>query len=240
MMPERERSWLVAGPLSGRLNVTDEDGRPRLRRAGAQGGPGRTGAETANARLILHRTAVFEILTDSGTRRLGDLDDTPIRAWAVETGLGQSHSGEVRARLADRRAKGLGLLAGATGMTMIAVQLTPQGALITGTGAGGVRDVGIELHGTHGWPFIPASALKGVASAYARDSGRVADGTRARIFGTPRPDSGPGPVTGEPVASVDAAARPPTVPGSVRLYDALPAASGVTVAEHVLTPHARD
>ena len=239
-MPERERSWQVVGPLSGRFIVTDEDGRPRLRRPGPHADDGRTGTENANARLILHRTAVFEALPGPGPQRLGDLDDTPIRTWAIETALGQSRSGELRAALAARRAKALKLLAEATGTTVLSIELTPQGALITGSGAGGIRNVGIELHGTHGWPIIPASTLKGVADAYARDSGLVDDGVRIRIFGTPRPGSRSGSPADDTGASGDGLTAPSAAPGSVRFYDALPGRGGVMIAEHVLTPHARD
>ncbi|MGH3403007.1 MAG: type III-B CRISPR module RAMP protein Cmr6 [Streptosporangiaceae bacterium] len=238
-MPDREQSWQLVGPLSGRLAVTDEDGLPRLRRPGAQPGS-RTGAENANARLILHRTAVFKVTSDAGGPRFGDLDDWPIRTWAVETGLGQKHAVELRAALAARRAKAVESLAAATSAAVRSVDLTPQGALITGTGSGGIRDVGIELHGTYGWPVIPATALKGVADAYARDAADVSAAVRARIFGTPR-------AAGEPDAAREGADADSATPasakaaaGSVLFLDALPGPGGVAVAEHVLTPHARD
>ncbi len=239
-MPDQERSWQLVGPLSGRLIVTDEDGMPRLRRPGAQPQDSRTGAESANARLILHRTVVFKVTSEVGAVRFGDLDDLPIRTWAVETGLGQNQTGELRAALAARRAKAVESLAAATNAAIRAVEFTPQGALITGTGSGGIRDVGIELHGTYGWPVIPATALKGVADAYARDSATVSAGVRARLFGTPRP-------VGEPEASREhadigsvATASAKAAQGTVRFLDALPGPAGVSVAEHVLTPHARD
>jgi CRISPR type III-B/RAMP module RAMP protein Cmr6 len=240
-MPDHERAWKVIGPLSGRLTVTDEDGQPRFRRPGTRGNDGRTGVERANARLILHRTAVLEVLSDQGTggERLGDLDDAPVRAWAVDTGLGQRGGGEMWSMLAARRARALESLAAATGATVREATLAPQGAMITGTGAGGIRDVGIELHGTYGVPVIPGSTLKGVAAAYARWAG-VPDDAQALIFGCPSTSAGP--VTSENADAARAGrqpGRPRSVPGSVLFLDALPGPAGVTVAEHVLTPHAR-
>ncbi len=90
--------------------------------------------------------------------------------------------------------------------------------------------MGIELDGTHGWPIIPASGLKGVAAAYAADVAKPED--LDRIFGLPRPS----PAKPAPPK----AAEPPSKPGSVLFFDALPGPGGVTVAEHNLTPHARD
>lgn len=215
--------------MSGRLTVTDEDGQPRFRRPGSHGNDGRTGVEKANARLILHRTAVLEVLTDQGTgaEQLGDLDDTPIRTWAVDNDLGQRGGGELRSMLAARRAKALESLAAATSAKVLEVALAPQGAMITGTGAGGIRDVGIELHGTYGVPIVPASALKGVAAAYARCAD-IPDAAQLHIFGSPRSGSDRG------------VAEDEDEPGCVLFFDALPGPAGVTVAEHVLTPHARD
>ncbi|WP_298819058.1 type III-B CRISPR module RAMP protein Cmr6 [Chloroflexus sp.] len=42
-----------------------------------------------------------------------------------------------------------------------------QGRLIVGLGDKGVAETGITLHHTYGVPYIPGSALKGLASAYA-------------------------------------------------------------------------
>jgi CRISPR type III-B/RAMP module RAMP protein Cmr6 len=239
-MTNQEQSWQLVGPLSGRLTVTDEDGLPRLRRPGPQPAGSRTGAESANARLILHRTAVFKVASDLGAPRFGDLDDRPIRTWAVETGLGQKHTADLRAALAARRAKAVESLAVPMNAAVRAVELTPQGALITGTGSGGIRDVGIELHGTYGWPVIPATALKGVADAYARDSDTVSATVRARIFGAPRAGGEPDAAQEDTDVDSDASASTKATPGSVRFLDALPGPAGVAVAEHVLTPHARD
>src|ERR1700683_2530634 len=221
-----EQSWRVIGPLSGRLTVSDEDGRPRFRRPGQPDADSRTAASRANARLILHRTAVAVVTTDprTGEEKFGGLDDTPVRIWAVETDLGQRRGDDLSARLAARRARALELLAAARKLRVVVIEIEPQAALITGTGAGGIRNVGIELDGTHGWPVIPASGLKGVAAAYAMDMPSPQDSDP--IFGTPRP----GRETDE---------RPVT-PGTVLFFDARPGPDSVTVAQHDLTPHARD
>lgn len=225
-MVELNRSWQVTGPLSGRVVVTDEDGRPRLRRSGhAAARDTRTGLETANARLILHRTAVFETtaVPPAYREQFTDLDDAPVRTWAVDTDLGQAQTSDLRRAVIGRRHAALAVLAEVTGMQVVTIEFEPEGALITGTGAGGIRDVGIELHGTYGWPVLTASTIKGVAHAYARDVRAMPSTALEHFFGAPRP--------GVPGTAAQ---------GSVMFYDALPGADGVTIAEHVLTPHARD
>ncbi len=42
-----------------------------------------------------------------------------------------------------------------------------RGRMVVGTGDKGVAEAGVTLHHTYGVPFIPGSALKGLASAYA-------------------------------------------------------------------------
>lgn len=42
-----------------------------------------------------------------------------------------------------------------------------QGRMVIGTGDKGVAEAGMTLHHTYGVPFIPGSALKGLAAAYA-------------------------------------------------------------------------
>jgi CRISPR type III-B/RAMP module RAMP protein Cmr6 len=247
MLEDAAGSWQVVGPLSGRFIVTETDQGPRLRRVG-QREHARAAAHDVNARLILHRTALIAAGPHAGAEGPHfDLDDKPIRAWAVESGLGQDRRDDLRASVAARHARALESLAAATGATVLCVDIEPQAAMVTGTGAGGIRNVGIELHGTHGWPVIPASTLKGAAAAHARDTAATPD--VVRIFGAPRPgdDAGGQDHDASDVPDGDEAAdvpggkaEPVAAPGSVRFFDALPGPDGVTVAEHVLTPHARD
>lgn len=43
-----------------------------------------------------------------------------------------------------------------------------SGRMVVGLGMDGVLDVGVALHHTYGVPYIPGSALKGLAASYAR------------------------------------------------------------------------
>lgn len=170
---------------------------------------------TTNGLLIFHRMVLLNL------EPFG-LDKRPLRI-AARTNLGQGERGRpgpLLAEVAARRARALA----AQGRTFVTVELRTQGAMVTGTGVSGVRDVGIELHGTYGWPIIPGSTLKGVTREYARQLGD--DCTRRlgtpmeKIFGSlPEAD--------------------PAIPGAVTFFDALPGPGGVDVAVHVLTPHTR-
>ncbi len=225
-------TWQIVGPLAMArgIVVSDADGAPRFRRQGQPEHDSRTAAAQANARLILHRTAVVLVHTDpdTGEQRLRELDDRPVRTWAVETDLGQRRSDNLGPQIAARRARALSRLAGAPNRQVIAIEIEPQAAVVTGTATGGLRNVGIELHGTHGWPIIPASSLKGVAAAYAAEVASPED--LDRIFGSPRPGREKDSETSE---------KPGARPGTVQFFDALPGPDGVTVAQHDLTPHAR-
>ncbi|MEV5719995.1 type III-B CRISPR module RAMP protein Cmr6 [Amycolatopsis mediterranei] len=71
-------------------------------------------------------------------------------------------------------------------------------------------EVGSPLHGTYGWPYLPGSALKGLAAHVGSADDPV---TATRIFGTTQHL------------------------GSVTVLDALPDGPGVTLSRTVLTPH---
>lgn len=220
--------------MARRIVVSDVNGAPRFRGQGQPEHDSRTAAARANARLILHRTAVAVVDTDpdTGEQRLRELDDGPVRTWAVETGLGQQRGDNLSRRVAERRERALSRLAATSNRRVMAIEIEPQAAMVTGTATAGLRNVGIELHGTHGWPIIPASSLKGVAAAYAAEAANQDDVDR--IFGLPRPGRDEGDT--ERKTAGKAAARP----GTVQFFDALPGPNGITVAQHDLTPHARD
>ena len=170
----------------------------------------------ANALLMLHRSAVLKVEGDGKVK----LDDGGVRSWACAARLGQDPPDELPARVAARRLAALRALSATGQASVVTVIARPMGAVVTGTGAAGIRNVGIELHGTYGWPVLPGSTLKGVARSFARDE-ELADDTAAAVFGAP-------PTEDEPARA-----------GAVTFLDTLPGPGGVTVAEHVLTPHAR-
>jgi CRISPR type III-B/RAMP module RAMP protein Cmr6 len=176
---------------------------------------------TANALLLLHRSAVLSV-ADDGTI---ELDDSWIRSWSLTTRLGQGPAVTARdglpGKVAARRRAALRALCADGHTTAVTVTAAPEAAMVTGTGAGGIRDVGIELHGTYGWPVLPGSALKGLAHAYARDEAQTAREELDRLFGRP--------------PRADALAWT----GTVTFLDALPGPEGIAVAEHVRTPHTR-
>lgn len=167
-----------------------------------------TKLDAANALSILRRCAVVKD---------GVLDDGPIRAWAVRTGLGQNR--DLLDAVRERRTAAVTSLK-RTAVQARIVDLHCDGPVLTGVGEAGLRDVGIAMHGTFGWPILPASTLKGVAHAYARDEEGMPANDRVDVFGGPRPD-----------AAIEQV-------GSVTFLDALPL--DVVLAEHVLTPHLRE
>jgi CRISPR type III-B/RAMP module RAMP protein Cmr6 len=175
---------------------------------------------SANALLMLHRSAVLKVGADGKIT----LDDAWVRSWARASRLGQGTPGAeqdgLAARVAARRRAALRSLCADGRTSVMTVIAKPMGAVVTGTGAGGIRDVGIELHGTYGWPVLPGSTLKGVAHSFARDEAQTPRDVADAVFGAPPGDD-------EPARA-----------GAVAFLDALPG-PGVTVAEHVLTPHTR-
>jgi CRISPR-associated protein Cmr6 len=222
---------MVIGPLS-QVVGTDEAGEQMSL-------PGGDPPWTANALTILRRAAVAVPAGDRGGSP--KLDDTAARNWATRTWLGQrgpdkEPSPLTRAVIRRRvvaihaltegpgRSNGDGAAGPKPGCFLI--RLRPDGPVLVGAAEGGIRDVGMSLHGTYGWPIIPGSALKGAAHAYARDEEGMEAGERERIFGSPRP--------GDDGISEEAAR------GGVTFLDALPAAGDLEIAEDVLTPHAKE
>lgn len=203
-VPDNGGEMIVLGALAGQPV------------AGGLKDPGRV-RKDANALQVLHRSAVLKAGDDGRVT----LDDNWARSWACATRLGQDAPGGLAEHVAARRRAALKSLSTEPGISVVTVVARPMGAVVTGTGAGGIRNVGIELHGTYGWPVLPGTTLKGVARSYARDEEDLPDGMPAALFGgSPGDDEG---------------ARA----GSVTFLDTLPGPGGITVAEHVLTPHTR-
>ena len=171
-------------------------------------------AHAPNAQLVFHRCVV----TADGA----DLDEKPVLAWAEKSDLGQAGADELARNVVTRRDAALRSLAG-VGLTVRELRFTPESAVVTGTADSGVRNVGITLHGTYGWPTLPASSLKGVTHAFGRDVDEMPEERRRALFGAPRPDERAGDV---------GASR-----GTVTFLDALP--DRVRVVREVLTPHVR-
>ncbi|HEX6076907.1 MAG TPA: type III-B CRISPR module RAMP protein Cmr6 [Micromonosporaceae bacterium] len=191
----------IAGPLSQILAVVDKELRPLPVADDAE----HHSLTTANALMILNRCAI--VAPDSG------LDDVPIRSWAVRTSLGQDR--QLLEAAAQRRVAALASLKRFR-LGVAYLRLTMESALLTGSAQDGVRDVGIALHGTYGWPVLPGSTLKGTTREYARQCTEHDGGSYDALFGVAAPE-----------ARV----------GSVMFLDAMPSRTGVRITEHVLTPH---
>lgn len=73
-----------------------------------------------------------------------------------------TNSEELRALVEASYTRWLSMTEGASRFPMIA-----RGRLIVGLGAKGALEMGITLHHTTGLPYIPGSALKGIARSYA-------------------------------------------------------------------------
>jgi CRISPR-associated protein Cmr6 len=57
------------------------------------------------------------------------------------------------------------------------------GRLITGLGGASVYETDITLHHIYGFPYIPASAIKGICNHYAEDNNHKGSDTYVKIFG---------------------------------------------------------
>lgn len=99
-----------------------------------------------------------------------------------------------------------------------------RGRLVVGLGGEGVLETGLTLHRTYGVPYIPGSALKGLASRYAhlhlegevwrRNLREFRRGeAQAVLFGTPEEE------------------------GAVVFFDALPLPGKWSLQEDILNPH---
>jgi CRISPR/Cas system CMR subunit Cmr6 (Cas7 group RAMP superfamily) len=214
----------AVGPLGLAVEVADP-GRPTARLKPRHG---RSFEAGANPLVLLRRTA---FVSSSGGRDTasGGLDKTATAvalAWAARSGLGQDATH--LAHVCARRTRALDRLAHDQGRHVVRLVAEPEWRLAVGIGErGNAHEIGLSLHGTHGWPILPGSGLKGLALAYARNEDPAL--LRA-VFGWPLPGLDPGEVK----AAV----------GGVRFLDALPDGEppdGQPVAVHldVLTPHVK-
>lgn len=185
---------------------------------------------TANTTLILWRVA-FPIAPG---KTLKDRRESLIK-WAVTTNLGQSGVDELRKAVSERRKAALRGLASLptrppkalklqrserSSQVARVVQIKPEWRIAIGLGdKAGIAEIGVALHGTYGWPIIPASALKGIARHWAKEIGEP-DEKIARILGR-------GGGKGEE-----------STVGDVIFLDALPGDEyPVKVEADILTPH---
>ncbi|MDS1269712.1 type III-B CRISPR module RAMP protein Cmr6 [Lipingzhangella sp. LS1_29] len=165
--------------------------------------------------------------------------------------LGLAHGSELLAAVHARREAYLqrcagGQSASSTGegggpLTVLRLLLRTEWRIAVGLGLEyGMLESGIALHGTYGFPMIPASALKGVVAAAAGSSGAAVT-EQVRILGGPLVGSRP---EGQSAEDAELATTPRR--GSVVFLDALPGPSqstgngsttGVTVHRDVVTPH---
>jgi CRISPR-associated protein Cmr6 len=172
----------------------------------------------ANPRVLLSRTA-FE-----GSDRDRRNGTKAVLRWAADHNLGQER--ELVASVNMRRTAALNALV-QRGYVVKRLLVRPLWHLAVGLGDhANAHEVGLSLHGTYGWPVIPASSLKGMVCAFASERDGSAD--LESIFGRPRPS-----VTAEDSAQ---RARGDASMGSMVLFDGIPAEVAV-IERDVLTPH---
>lgn len=235
---QRKAPSRPVGPLSTVVSLGDGDG---LRTR--HGGKGQSGKKGANPLIVLRRTAFVTPLRSQDRCEVDSDAIGRLLNWADQANLGQD--GSLIAAARARRTRGLEALRDG-GWTVVRLHAHVQWRLVAGMGAkDNAHEIGLALHGTYGWPVLPASGLKGMAAAWAL--AHAADLAEIdTVFGTPRPaGSTPGP-------TVEAGLVDYTRPGSghrgprtseaaagtVRFLDALPV-DVAPVRRDVLTPHAK-
>ena len=202
----------AVGPLKRAVEADDSNVKPRH---------GKSFDVGANPLILLRRVA---FVSDSTGRDEVALDRTAavaVMKWATNSGLGQDpiHLAGVCAR----RTRALDRMAQDQGRYVERLIAEPEWRIAVGIGdRANAHELGLSLHGTHGWPIIPGSGLKGLALAYAREEDPAL--LRA-IFGWPLPHLD----QGEEEATA----------GGVQFLDALPDGEPVTVHRDVLTPHVK-
>lgn len=179
----------------------------------------------ANALIVLRRLS-FEPL-DGGTNEWKNHE--PLHDWATRSRLGQKGTAGLLDQTLERRRSFLRrwVTSGARRRHVRRLLLRVEWRMVSGHGLQfGVLDNGLALHGTYGWPTLPGSTLKGLASAGARSQGAETEAV-VRALGGPRPRS-----KDEPRAGREEHRR-----GSVCFLDALPDQSTMKVHDDVITPH---
>lgn len=229
------------GPLGARVRFhhVEVESRDEVRASTTlTSGNAEVGAD-ANALIVLRRLS-FE--RTGGGRKKWQAHQ-PLHSWAASTHAGQGDR-ELLQRVLDRRQAMLDRWAAPRPVPsaisrrfpnaptlrrghVLRLTLATEWRLATGLGLQyGVLDSGLSLHGTYGWPSIPATTLKGLAAAGARASDADGDQVR-RLLGDPRPSEPP-------------AREGPRGRGGVVFLDALPdSRAGVKVHSDVITPHQR-
>ncbi len=146
--------------------------------------------------------------------------------WASEYCLG--YQKEWAQAVEQRRAHALSIL-NARKRHIYRVELTADWRFVTGLGEQtGDHEFGLSLHGTYGWPLIPASTLKGAAAAWASRQ-KVPSELYTLVFG--------------PLPSPEDEEDRDNPRCGVRFFDALPLSDprnhrkGLRVHSDVITPH---
>ncbi|MDW8405060.1 type III-B CRISPR module RAMP protein Cmr6, partial [Chloroflexus sp.] len=118
------------------------------------------------------------------------------------------------------------------GYTLLAGKAIARGRIAVGLGAEGVLENAITLHRTYGVPYLPGSALKGLAAAYAHQY--LADGTWRR---PPTEIAADAPITAHEIVFGSTRSA-----GYVTFFDALyvPDNNDPPLAPDVLTVHHPD
>ncbi|WP_322512540.1 type III-B CRISPR module RAMP protein Cmr6 [Chloroflexus sp.] len=118
------------------------------------------------------------------------------------------------------------------GYTLLAGKAKARGRIAVGLGAEGVLENAITLHRTYGVPYLPGSALKGLAAAYAHQY--LADGTWRR---PPTEIGADAPITAHEIVFGSTRSA-----GYVTFFDALyvPDNNDPPLASDVLTVHHPD
>ncbi len=226
----------VVGPYARLLTVTNSEP-PRFAATSLPN------LKSANSRVLLLRTAVAKASRDGSY----ELDERPGAEWAVQHRLGADGSADLLGAARARRMAAAGsLIKEKEGQERkekhecTAIALHVQTPFLIGTGSGGIRDLGMTVHGTYGWPILPGSSLKGAACAYARSALDLPPATLETVFGCE--PSRTHEINSTSKTEVEGPASPskpePTLlGGGVQFLDALPASVEFDVTIDVLTPH---